>query len=98
MQAWVTEEMRRGFWWGKLEERNHLENLGIDGRIILKWIFKLGVRRAWTGLVWLRRETGFIKCGGICWLDGGRFAIQEVPFHGVSCHAGYLNRSSSSCL
>jgi hypothetical protein len=63
-QAWETEEMRRGFWWGDLEERNHLENLGIDGRIILKWIFKRGVRRAWTGLVWLRRETGFYKRRG----------------------------------
>jgi hypothetical protein len=25
---------------GKPEERDHLENLGVDGRIILKWIFK----------------------------------------------------------
>jgi hypothetical protein len=28
------------FWWGDLRERNHLEHLGIDGRIILKWIFE----------------------------------------------------------
>ena len=26
--------------WGKLRERENLEYLGIDGRIILKWIFK----------------------------------------------------------
>jgi hypothetical protein len=25
-----------GFWWGNVGERNHLEALGIDGRIILK--------------------------------------------------------------
>jgi hypothetical protein len=29
-----------GFWWGDLRERNHLENLDVDGRIILKWVFK----------------------------------------------------------
>jgi hypothetical protein len=28
------------FWWGNLRERDHLEGQGVDGRIILKWIFK----------------------------------------------------------
>jgi hypothetical protein len=27
------------FWWGDLRERNHLEDLGVDGRIIIRWIF-----------------------------------------------------------
>jgi hypothetical protein len=27
-------------WWGKLRERNHLEDLNVDGRIELKWILK----------------------------------------------------------
>jgi hypothetical protein len=31
-----------------------LEALGVDMKIILKWIFKKSVERAWTGLFWLR--------------------------------------------
>jgi hypothetical protein len=31
---------RRGFYCGDLMERDNLEFLGVDGRIILKWIFK----------------------------------------------------------
>ena len=27
-------------WWGNLRERDHLDYPGIDGRIILRWIFK----------------------------------------------------------
>jgi hypothetical protein len=34
--VWVRGEFRRGFWWGNLKERNNLEFLGVDGRIILK--------------------------------------------------------------
>jgi hypothetical protein len=33
-------EARTRFWWGNLTERNLLENVGVDERIILKWIFK----------------------------------------------------------
>jgi hypothetical protein len=28
------------FWWGKLREVGHLEDLGVDGTIALKWILK----------------------------------------------------------
>ena len=31
--------MHTGFWLGDLRERDHLENLRVDGRITLKWIF-----------------------------------------------------------
>ena len=35
-----TEEVHTVIWWRNLRERDHLEDLGVDGRIILKWIFK----------------------------------------------------------
>ena len=33
-------EAYTGFWWGNLRERAHLEDPGVDGRIILRWIFR----------------------------------------------------------
>jgi hypothetical protein len=46
-------EVHGGFWWGNLKEREYLEDLGVDGRIILKMIFNK-YEGAWTGLIWLR--------------------------------------------
>jgi hypothetical protein len=43
---------------GKTEGRNHSEDPGIDGRIILKWIFERLDGGAWTGSIWLRIGTG----------------------------------------
>jgi hypothetical protein len=34
------KEVHTGFWWGDLREGDHLEDPGVDGRLILKWIFK----------------------------------------------------------
>jgi hypothetical protein len=45
---------------GKLRAKNQLEDLGGDGRIISKWVFKKD--GACTGLLWLRTAT-----------DGGLF-------------------------
>jgi len=43
---------------GSLRERDHLEGPGVDGRIILRWIFRKWDVRAWTGSMWLRIGTG----------------------------------------
>jgi hypothetical protein len=36
----MCDEVRTRFWWGNLRERDPLEERGVDGRIILKWLFK----------------------------------------------------------
>jgi len=43
-----------GFWWVDLRERDHLEDLGLDGRI-LKWILKKMDEE--TGLILLEIGT-----------------------------------------
>jgi hypothetical protein len=52
------EEMHTGFWWGNVRESNQLEDIGIDGRIKLKWIFKEWDGGVWTGLIRLMIGTG----------------------------------------
>jgi hypothetical protein len=47
-----------GFWWGNLRERDHWEDPGIVGRVILGWIFRKWNVGLWTGLGWLRIEVG----------------------------------------
>ena len=55
--VWETGEVHREFWSGDLSERDHLEDLGADG-IVLIWIIKKLDGEAWTGLIWLRIGTG----------------------------------------
>jgi hypothetical protein len=54
-----------GFWWGNLWGRDHLEDPGVDGRIIIRWIFRHWDVGVWTVSIWLRigQVAGTCECG-----------------------------------
>jgi hypothetical protein len=51
-------EVYTGCWWGNLRERGHWGDPDIDGRIVLRWIFRKLEGVVGTGWSWLRIGTG----------------------------------------
>ena len=49
--VWGTGEVHTAFWWENLRETDHLEGLGVNETMILKWIFKNWGGEAWTELI-----------------------------------------------
>ena len=46
------------FWWGNLRERDQWGDPALDGRIILRWIFRKWEGVVGTGWSWLRIGRG----------------------------------------
>jgi hypothetical protein len=51
------KEVNAGLWWGKPYGKGSLEDIGFDGRIIFKCIFKKLSGSLWIGLILLRTGT-----------------------------------------
>jgi hypothetical protein len=58
VHVWGRVEVYTRFWWGKQRERVHLEDSGINGKIIIRWIFRKWDMGTETGSSWLRIGTG----------------------------------------
>ena len=94
--VWGRGQAYSGFRCGTMREREHLEEPCVDGRIILRWIFRKWDVGLWTGLIWLRIVTsggllwmrywifGFYKMRGIGWLAENQLGSQERLLHGAS--------------
>jgi len=39
---------------GNLNETCSLKDVGVNGKIILKWVLRKQDGRAWTGFIWIR--------------------------------------------
>jgi len=50
-------EAYTGFWRGNLRERVNLGDPSVDGRLILRWMFRKWDVGEWTGSSWLRIGT-----------------------------------------
>jgi len=54
---WGRGEAYTRVWWGNLTERDHLGDPGIDGGIILRWIFRKWDLDVWIRSMWLTIGT-----------------------------------------
>jgi len=56
--VWGRGQVYIGFCWRNQKERDHLEDPGVDGMIILRWISSKGNVGAQTVSIWLRIGKG----------------------------------------
>jgi hypothetical protein len=51
LHVWAREEACTGFWWGNPKDKDNLKDPSVDGRIILRYIFRKWDVGSWTGLL-----------------------------------------------
>jgi hypothetical protein len=56
--AYSWGELYTGFWCGDLRERGHLDDLGLDERITLRWVF----RKLDGGMDWINLAQDRDRC------------------------------------
>jgi len=52
----VFQVKRNGYWVLVWKEGEHLHDTGINGREVLKWMFKKEDGRVWTNYIWFHME------------------------------------------
>jgi len=64
-RVWKKGKVHTEFWWGNLRKRDLLEDLRVDGRVILKRIFKEqdGDDEDWINMAHSERVLGFFEHG-----------------------------------
>jgi hypothetical protein len=82
-RVWGRKKVCRGFWWGSLRERDHWGDPDVDGRIILRWIFRTlkgAVGTVWSGLR-IGQVAGTCEYGNelSCSINAGNFLTSCKP-------------------
>jgi hypothetical protein len=57
-RVWGSGEACKSFWWGTQRERDNWLDPDVDGRIILRWVFRKWDVGVWTGFSWLILGAG----------------------------------------
>jgi len=74
LHVWGAGEVHTGFWWRNPREKDIFEEVGVNGRVILKRVFKNGIEMAWNMFFWL----SIVKIGGLQWTRYWTFGLQKI--------------------